>query len=68
MDESIKESIKLMLLVNANPSKNSSRIDGEPYHQQTIEELAEFNREKLLNLCELLGYEDLVNGVCRDEK
>lgn len=68
MNESIKESIKLLLLANADPSKNLSRVDGEPYHQQTIDELAEFNREKLLNLCELLGYEDLVNGVCRNEK
>lgn len=67
MNENIKESIKWMLVVNDDPSKNLSRIDGEPYHQQTIEELAEFNREKLLNLCELLGYEDLANGVCRDE-
>ena len=67
MNESIKESIKWMLVVNANPSNNLSRIDGEPYHQQTIEELAEFNREKLLNVCELLGYEDLANGVYRDE-
>ena len=30
MNESIKESIKWMLVVNADPSKNLSRIDGEP--------------------------------------
>ena len=68
MNESIKESIKLMLLVNADPSLNITGETafgeiGENGHYQTIDELGEFNRERLFNLCELLGYEDLINEV-----
>lgn len=65
MNESIKESIKLMLLVNANPSLNITGGNdfNEKDHYQTIDELGEFNRERLFNLCELLGYEDLINEV-----
>ena len=61
MDKNIKETIELMMIANANPQNNLTRFDGESTHSQTIEELAELNREKLIDLCELLGYDDLLD-------